>query len=66
MNLYHFTVGVDNKEITVIVAAEDDEQAFSRAEKEVEGHFLKLPVIKEIVLLERKKISNKGTSFVVV
>lgn len=65
MNLYHFKVFVDSGEITVIVAAENDEQAFIRAELEVEANYLKLPVIKEIVLHERKKITSKGTAFVV-
>ncbi|RXJ04082.1 DUF3906 family protein [Anaerobacillus alkaliphilus] len=66
MNLYHFKVLITEfNEITVVVAAENDEQAFKRAEIEVEASFLKLPEIKEIVLTERKKISNKGTAFVV-
>lgn len=65
MNLYHFTVLVDNNEVPVIVAAENDEQAFKRAEIEVEKSFLKFPLIKEIVLLERKKITNSGTAFVI-
>lgn len=65
MNLYHFTVVVDNKDIPVIVAAENDEQAFKRAEVEVEKNFLKFPEIKEIVMIERKKITSNGTAFVV-
>ncbi len=66
MNLYHFKVLLsEQNEITVVVAAENDEEAFKRAEIEVEASFLKLPEIKEIVLTERKKISNKGTAFVV-
>ncbi len=65
MKLYHFTVLVDNKELPVIVAAENDEQAFKRAEIEVEKSFLKFPEIKEVVLLERKKITSGGTAFVI-
>lgn len=65
MNLYHFKVLIGQEEITVIVVAESDDQAFKRAEIEVEASFLKLPEIKEIVLLERKKVTNKGTAFVV-
>lgn len=65
MNLYYFKVLIDQEEITVIVVAESDDQAFKRAEIEVEASFLKLPEIKEIVLLERKKVTNKGTAFVV-
>ncbi|OIJ15719.1 hypothetical protein BKP35_01630 [Anaerobacillus arseniciselenatis] len=65
MKLYHFTVLVDSKEIPVVVAAESDEQAFKRAEIEVEKSFLKFPDIKEVVLLERKKVTNSGTAFVI-
>jgi hypothetical protein len=65
MNLYHFKVLINSDEVTVIVVAENDEQAFKRAEIEVEASFLKLPDIKEIVLLERKKVASKGTAFVV-
>jgi hypothetical protein len=65
MNLYHFKVLINGDEVTVIVVAENDEQAFKRAEIEVEASFLKLPDIKEIVLLERKKVASKGTAFVV-
>jgi hypothetical protein len=65
MNLYHFNVFIESVDITVIVVAENDEQAFKRAELEVEASFLKLPEIKEIVLLERKKVTNRGVGFVV-
>ncbi|MFN7250118.1 MAG: DUF3906 family protein [Anaerobacillus sp.] len=65
MNLYHFKVLINSDEVTVIVVAENDKQAFKRAEIEVEASFLKLPDIKEIVLLERKKVASKGTAFVV-
>lgn len=65
MNLYHFHVVIDKGELTVIVAAENDEDAFKKAELEVESSYLKLPNIKEIVLHERKKITSKGTAFVV-
>lgn len=65
MNLYYFKVITDQEEITVVVVAESDDQAFKRAEIEVEASFLKLPNIKEIVLLERKKVTNRGTAFVV-
>lgn len=65
MNLYYFKVLTDQEEITVVVVAESDDQAFKRAEIEVEASFLKLPKIKEIVLQERKKVTNRGTAFVV-
>ncbi|MCD8500699.1 MAG: DUF3906 family protein [Bacillaceae bacterium] len=66
MNLYNFTVTLNtDKSYPVVVCAESDEQAFLLAEIEMEKEFLKLPVIKEIVLTERKKVLQKGVAFVI-
>lgn len=65
MDLYHFKVLVNKQELTVVVAAENDQKAFNLAETQIEQNFLKFPKIKEIVLLERKKITSSGTAFVV-
>lgn len=58
MNLYHFEVETDLQTFTVIVSAKDDEAAFRKAEIEVEKSKLRLPVIKDITLIERKIIKN--------
>lgn len=64
MNLYRFQVVLEQKEVDVIIAAKDDETAFRLAQIEVERHYLKLPVVKEMVLFERKKLSEKGGGYV--
>lgn len=72
MNLYRFEVTLTieeeevkkNVEVTrsvnVVIVAKDDQSAFTVAEVEVEKHYLKLPKIIEVVLLEKKRIGNGG------
>lgn len=60
MYLYQFNVRLVDDALTVIVVAKDEEKAFVTAEMEVEKHFLKLPKIKEITLIEKKPIRASG------
>jgi cell division ATPase FtsA len=73
MNIYRFEVTItefkteanreakpETKSVGVVIAAKDDESAFTQAEIEVEKHYLKLPTIKEMVLLEKKKVGKAG------
>jgi hypothetical protein len=78
MNLYRFEViltidenektGTNKvaitKEVHVIITAKDDKAAFSMAEVEIEKYYLKLPRIKEVVLLEKKRV-GKGSGYVI-
>jgi hypothetical protein len=65
MNLYRFEVTVNDGEVLhVIIAAENEESAFRLAEIEIEKHFVKMPVIKDITLYAKKKV-NKGNGFVI-
>jgi hypothetical protein len=61
MTLYRFEVITeDHQMIPVIIAAENDEQAFELVEVELEKFYLTLPPIQEIVLYEKKKLRNGG------
>jgi hypothetical protein len=73
MNIYRFevtitgfrtVVGIEErpqtKSVALVIAAKDDESAFIQAEIEVERHYLKLPTIREVVLLEKKKVGKGG------
>ncbi|WP_227935035.1 DUF3906 family protein [Alkalihalobacillus deserti] len=64
MYLYRFEVETEEKTLHVIVAANDQESAFTTAEQEVEKNFLKLPSISAVTLLEKKPI-RQATGFVV-
>lgn len=63
MNLYRFEVETEEETKIVVVAANNDEEAFRIAEIEVEKSTLVLPIIKDISLLERKLI-RKSAAFV--
>jgi hypothetical protein len=64
MFLYRFEVETEEQTVDVVVAANNQEEAFLTAEKEVEKNFLKLPVITYVTLLEKKPI-RKTAAFVV-
>ncbi|MDG5787835.1 DUF3906 family protein [Evansella sp. AB-P1] len=64
MTIFRFEAVINNdRTVDIIIAAEDEESAFKLAEMELERHYLKLPVIDELTLYEKRKIS-KGGGFV--
>jgi hypothetical protein len=61
MTLYRFEVITEDRQIIpVIIAAENNEQAFELVEMELEKFYLTLPPIEQIVLYEKKKVKNGG------
>ncbi|MFC0473416.1 DUF3906 family protein [Halalkalibacter kiskunsagensis] len=65
MQLFRFEVETDDERtLYVVVVAANEEAAFTTAEMEVEKHYLKLPTISSITLLEKKPV-RKSTGFVV-
>ena len=60
MFLFRFHVRLSDENVTVIVVAKDEEKAFTTAEIEVEKHYLKLPQIEEVILVEKKPIYTSG------
>ncbi|WP_096201139.1 DUF3906 family protein [Bacillus sp. FJAT-45350] len=64
MVLFRFEAVLEKKTVFVVVASETEEKAFQLAEREIERNYLKLPIIKELSLVEKKTIGS-GTGFVV-
>jgi hypothetical protein len=64
MFLYRFEVTTKTEIIYVVIAANDDEQAFRLVEVELEKYFLKVPDYTDISLHEKKPI-RRGGGFVV-
>lgn len=63
--LYRLTIVTKAGEThTIVVLAEDDETAFSLAEKEWERHFLVPPPVAEWVL-EEKRRAKMGSGYVI-
>lgn len=63
MYLYRFEVKKDIENFPVIVAASDDQEAFSLLDTELEKYFLYAPVVDEIILHEKKRIRS-GNGYV--
>lgn len=55
--MYLFKIEVDSSEgaLTVILAAENEEQAFEEIEQHVERHFLFPPKLNEVAIVEKNE-----------
>ncbi|AHM65428.1 DUF3906 family protein [Paenibacillus polymyxa] len=64
--MYLFKMEVDSSEgaLTVILAAENEEQAFEEMDQHVERHFLYPPELKEVAIVEKKRITA-GVAYVI-
>lgn len=58
MYLYRFLVKTKEKEIPVIIAAENDLKAFEQVDVELEKFYLKVLDIEDVTLYEKKKYEN--------
>lgn len=55
--MYLFKIEVDSSEgaLTVILVAENEEQAFQAVDQHVERHFLYPPKLNEVAIVEKKE-----------
>ncbi|RYM05432.1 DUF3906 family protein [Sporolactobacillus sp. THM7-7] len=65
MMLYRFIVTSGDQEIPVVAVAEDESSAFRVVDREVQRSFLKRLKIDDVALLEKKKIRQSGSGFVI-
>lgn len=64
MYLYKLEVQLADNEVVLIVMGDSDEEVMNEAENHINKHFIIPPVIREIVLIEKRR-ANKGSSYVV-
>lgn len=64
MYLYRIEIETNEQLVYLIVVAETDEQAFSYVESHIDRHFIKAPELKEICILEKKRL-DKGAGYVI-
>lgn len=50
--------------LTIVIAASNEESAFAAAGEHIERYTLPAPVIKELTLLEKKRLTS-GTGYIV-
>lgn len=64
MFLYKIEITLEDQLVYLIVVAESDQAAFGYAEGHLARHFVKLPLVKETVIVEKKRI-EKGSGYVI-
>ncbi|MGM9929835.1 MAG: DUF3906 family protein [Bacillus sp. (in: firmicutes)] len=65
MYLYRFEVVTADKVFPVIIAASNDQQAFSLVDDEIEKYFLRALRVDEVILYEKKRI-GAGSGYVLL
>lgn len=60
MFLYRFEASIENRTVPIVILANDDEKAFKLVDSELEKFYVKKPDVKELLMYEKKKISQSG------
>ena len=61
--LYRFEVSFIEKEVMAIIVAANDEEAFKHLDVELEKFYLKMPIVTDVTLREKKRIA-KNTGYI--
>jgi hypothetical protein len=64
MFLYKIELVLETQTVYLIVAAESDEKAFHQVEAHLVRHFNHSPLVKETVLIEKKRL-DKGAGYII-
>ncbi|RKP54291.1 DUF3906 family protein [Cohnella endophytica] len=64
MFLYKLEVLLADREVVLIVMGDSDEEVMNEAEMHLSKYYVVPPVIREIVLVEKKR-ANKGSAYVI-
>jgi hypothetical protein len=64
MFLYKLEVQLADSEVVMIVMGDNDLEVMNEVEMHLSKHFIVPPVIREIVLLEKRR-ANKGAAYVI-
>ena len=64
MFMYKLELTIDDREVVMIVLAENDQKAFDSLEASIARHYIRLPVFKEAVIIEKKRVEN-GSAYII-
>ncbi len=64
MFLYKLEVQLANREVVMIVMGDSDEEVLNEAEIHLSKYYVEPPVIREIVLIEKRR-ANKGAAYII-
>ncbi|WP_129688472.1 DUF3906 family protein [Gottfriedia acidiceleris] len=60
MFLYRFEASIESRIVPIVILASDDEKAFKLVDTELEKFYVKKPEVNELLMYEKKKISQSG------
>jgi hypothetical protein len=60
MFLYRFEASIESRIVPIVILASDDEKAFKLVDTELEKFYVKKPNVKELLMYEKKKVSQNG------
>ncbi|PGL72431.1 DUF3906 family protein [Bacillus sp. AFS055030] len=60
MFLYRFEALIESRVVPIVILASDDEKAFKLVDTELEKFYVKKPDVKELLMYEKKKVSQSG------
>ena len=60
MFLYRFEASIESRIVPIVILASDDEKAFRLVDTELEKFYVKKPDVKELLMYEKKKVSQSG------
>lgn len=64
MYLYKLEIILEQQTVSLVVAAENDDKAFTYVESHLTRHFVSTPEPKEIALVEKKRLSP-GSGYII-
>lgn len=64
MFLYKLEISLKNKGACLVVLADSDESAFAYVEGHLVRHYVQLPEVSEIAIVEKKRV-EKGSGYVI-
>ncbi|WP_088071147.1 DUF3906 family protein [Gottfriedia luciferensis] len=60
MFLYRFEASIEDRTIPIVILANDDDKAFKLVDSELEKFYVKKPDVKDLLLYEKKKVTQSG------
>ncbi|MCL1632892.1 DUF3906 family protein [Sporolactobacillus sp. CPB3-1] len=65
MNLYRLIITTDEGEFFAVAAAENEEQAFQIADREIQHNILTKTNIRDITIVEKKIVKKAGAGYLI-
>lgn len=64
MFLYKIDAAMEDKNACIVVLADSDEAAFNYVEGHLARHYVRMPTVRELAIVEKKRV-EKGSGYVI-